>query len=219
MSPILLEPPTNFHAASPPAGVTARMDSSLNSSHTCSALLSSNFSIRAGPPAAHRCCKPGTAAVALAALRGGAPRSEVALLTFFGLESGIDAEPCGVSVDAVEPRSGAVCSLDIGQDRLAPLARAGHSAVHELMKQWLGVHRQHRERLRPCEWVRVIRSLVVPQFVFALASGALRCVLCQATVRTHGASTLSRAPLPCAWRRGKVAAKTPQITLATRLGN
>ena len=104
--------------------------------------------------------------------RSGAPRSEVALLTFFGLESGIDAEPCGVSVDAVEPRSGAVCSLDIGQDRLAPLARAGHSAVHELMKQWLGVHRQHRERLRPGEWVRVIRSLVVPQFVFALASGA-----------------------------------------------
>ena len=33
--------------------------------------------------------------------RSGAPRSEVALLTFFGLESGIDAEPCGVSVDAV----------------------------------------------------------------------------------------------------------------------
>ena len=103
--------------------------------------------------------------------RSGAPRSEVALLTFFGLESGIDAEPCGVSVDAVEPRTGAVCSLDIGQDRLAP-PRAGHSAVHELMQRWLGVHRQHRERLRPGEWVRVIRTLVVPQFVFALASGA-----------------------------------------------
>ena len=47
MSSILMLPLTNFHAVSPSAETTARMNSSLNSSHTCSDLLSSNFSIRA----------------------------------------------------------------------------------------------------------------------------------------------------------------------------